>query len=161
MNMHKSKLRKSSSWIKRKDKLGGSGFISKSQNLQHKILDQCVAKYGYRSCLGSIMVLNRNRSIKSKHGDKITSLRNWLKNKYGGKGAFGSSPKRTKRRTRKSRKTSNIRSRKYSKKSSRKSRLPLKSESRISRKIKSCNHGVNRLGECKRKPGPKRSRKRR
>jgi hypothetical protein len=75
-------------WITREGKLGGAGFLEKSASAQHKLLDKCVKKYGYRSCLGSVMVLNRNKDIKRKHGKKLTALRNYLKKKYGGPGSF-------------------------------------------------------------------------
>jgi hypothetical protein len=88
----RSKSRKSPSsrkWITRKGKLGGKGFLSKSSSEQHKLLTKCVKKYGYRSCLGSVMVLSRNRDIQAVHGAKINKLKKWLKEKYGGQGSFG------------------------------------------------------------------------
>jgi hypothetical protein len=71
------------SWITREGKLGGSGFLSKSASVQHKLLDKCVKKYGYRSCLGSVMVLNRNKTIKAKYGKKLKALMEYLKKQYG------------------------------------------------------------------------------
>src|SRR3990172_4886132 len=61
-------------WITRKGKLGGEGFLSKSASTQHKILDKCVKDWGYRSCLGSVMVLSRNKDIKVKYGAKLNAL---------------------------------------------------------------------------------------
>ena len=82
-------------WITREGKLGGRGFISKSPSSQHKLLISCVKKYGYRSCLGSLMVLNRNKTIKQRHGAVLDDLKSYLKRKYGGRGSFSSrSPKR-------------------------------------------------------------------
>jgi hypothetical protein len=69
-------------WIKRKGKLGGKGFLSKSPSEEHKLLDKCVKKYGYRSCLGSVMVLSRSRAIQRSHGRKLNSLKNYLKKKH-------------------------------------------------------------------------------
>jgi hypothetical protein len=74
--------RKSYNWITRPGKLGGPGFLSKSSSEQHRLLNKCVKEYGYRSCLGSIMVLQRSRSINRAHGSKLNSLKNYLKNKY-------------------------------------------------------------------------------
>jgi hypothetical protein len=78
-----SRRRKSSQWIIRPGKLGGPGFLSKSSSEQHRLLDKCVREYGYRSCLGSIMVLQRSRAINSAHGAKLNSLKNYLKRNYG------------------------------------------------------------------------------
>jgi len=98
---------RSKQWITRSGKLGGRGFLSKSASTQHSILSKCVKTYGYRSCLGSVMVLSRNRSIDRSHGIKINSLKNWLKKKYGGIGSF-----RSRRASRKSRSRSRSASRK-------------------------------------------------
>jgi hypothetical protein len=81
--------RKSKQWIIREGKLGGPGYLSKSQAQRRKILDKCVKQYGYRSCLGSVMVLNRNRTIAARHGAKIDADKEYLKKKYGGPGSFG------------------------------------------------------------------------
>jgi hypothetical protein len=83
-SMRRSRRRSGSSqWITRPGKLGGPGFLSKSSKDQHRLLDKCVREYGYRSCLGSVMVLQRSRSINSKYGSKLNSLKNYLKRKYG------------------------------------------------------------------------------
>ena len=76
-------------WITREGKLGGKGYLSKSSSVQQRLLDRCVKEYGYRSCLGSIMVLNRSRKLKKKYGAKLDKLKNYLKMKYGGVGSFG------------------------------------------------------------------------
>ena len=76
-------------WITREGKLGGPGYFSKSAAQRHKILNQCVKGYGYRSCLGSLMVLNRSSTLKSKYGRTINADKNYLKGKYGGPGSFG------------------------------------------------------------------------
>lgn len=91
--VYRRRLQKSSSrkrpWITRKGKLGGTGYLSKPSTERHELLDKCVGKYGYRSCLGSIMVLNRNRKIKELHGSVIGADRQYLVRKYGGRGSFG------------------------------------------------------------------------
>jgi hypothetical protein len=76
------KYKEEKKWITKIGKLGGSGFLTKTSTEQHKLLNNCVKKYGYRSCLGSLMVLNKNKIIKEKHGKKINSLVKYLKNKY-------------------------------------------------------------------------------
>lgn len=69
-------------WITRKGKLGGRDFLTKSIAEQHRLLDNCVRNYGYKSCLGSVQVLSRSRSIKRRHGPKINSLKHYLMSKY-------------------------------------------------------------------------------
>ena len=75
-------------WIRHEGKLGGPGYLSRPMAERHKLLDRCVAKWGYRSCLGSIMVLNRNSALKARYGPVITSDRLYLVNRYGGRGSF-------------------------------------------------------------------------
>lgn len=81
--------RKSQDWIKRPGKLGGRGFLSKSRVEQEGLLDKCVHRYGYRSCLGSVMVLERNNAIRREYKDVLESLREHLVRRYGGEGSFG------------------------------------------------------------------------
>lgn len=76
-------------WITRKGKLGGKGFLSKPRETQKKILNKCVKDYGYRSCLGSVMVLNRSRAVAAKYGRTLGTLRRYLVKTYGGPGSFG------------------------------------------------------------------------
>lgn len=76
-------------WIQREGKLGGPGYTSKSAKERHKILDKCVKQYGYRSCLGSIMVLLRDSEISSKVRKKLDSDKKYLEKNYGGPGSFG------------------------------------------------------------------------
>ena len=78
----------SSDWIKRKGKLGGPGFLSKPKGEQHRLLDDAVQKFGYRSTLGSIMALERSSAIDENYGEELEGLRDWLKGKYGGEGSF-------------------------------------------------------------------------
>lgn len=70
-------------WISHEGKLGGHGYLTKTAAQRHKILDQCVKDWGYRSCLGSVLVLNRNRNIKSLYGDIIESDKNYVMRKHG------------------------------------------------------------------------------
>lgn len=75
--------------ITRKGKLGGAGFLSKPVDTQKKILDRCVAQYGYRSCLGSVMVLERIPKTEAKYGPRLKTLRSWMVKTYGDPGVFG------------------------------------------------------------------------
>ena len=45
--------------IRRPGKLGGEGFLDRPLCEQREILDTCVDQYGLRSCMGSIMLLER------------------------------------------------------------------------------------------------------
>lgn len=75
-------------WIKRKGKLGGKGFLTKPRVEQEELLSESVDKYGYRSTLGSIMVLERSTVLEEKYGRKLERLRNWLRETYGGEGSY-------------------------------------------------------------------------
>jgi hypothetical protein len=79
--MYKSKQVKP--WITRSGKLGGPGFLSKPSTVQYKLLDNCVKKYGYKSCLGSVIVLMRNQKIYKHYKTELMELKNYLKYKYG------------------------------------------------------------------------------
>jgi hypothetical protein len=70
-------------WIHSEGKLGGPGFLHRSRNSQKRILSKCVKKHGYKSCLGSIMVLERSRKLNKLHGSKLRSLHNWIRKSYG------------------------------------------------------------------------------
>lgn len=76
-------------WITRPGKLGGKGFLARPQSERRRILDNCVRRYGYRSCLGSLQVLERNQAIAKAHSAEIDSDIVYLKRKYGGPGSFG------------------------------------------------------------------------
>lgn len=75
--------------ITRPGKLGGKGFLSKPRDTQKKILRKCVDHYGYRSCLGSVMILERIPATQSKYGRTLATLRRFLVKDYGGPGSFG------------------------------------------------------------------------
>ena len=62
-------------WITKKNKLGGKGFLKRPRHEQMSLLDKCVLDYGYKSCLGSIMVLNRNKAIRKHYGPVIDSIK--------------------------------------------------------------------------------------
>lgn len=69
-------------WITRSGKLGGPGFLSRPVEEQKSILDSCVRRDGYRSCLDSVLVLSRNKSINRKHGSKIRQLADYMEHRY-------------------------------------------------------------------------------
>lgn len=77
-------------WITHPGKLGGPGYMAKTAAERHRILDACVEKDGYRSCLDSVLVLDRNRTMAARHGAKIRADANYLERKYGG----GAAPRR-------------------------------------------------------------------
>ncbi len=67
------------SWIKHKGRLGGKGFLTKKTSEQKKLIKNCVKKYGYKSCLGAVNVLSRNRKIEKKYSKKLKQLSNIVK----------------------------------------------------------------------------------
>jgi hypothetical protein len=71
------------SWIRNKGKLGGPGFLSRAATVQHSLLNGCVSRHGYRSCLDSVLVLARNRKVNAHFGPTIRSLSSYLKTKFG------------------------------------------------------------------------------
>lgn len=87
---------KSKDWITREGKLGGPGYSDKPVRTRHALLNKAVKGYGYRSTLGSLMVLLRNSHMGAKDRKVITADKNWLKAKYGGEGSFGPQKKRRK-----------------------------------------------------------------
>ena len=97
-------------WIRRRGKLGEGFLTTMSKDERHKSLDRCVRGYGYRSCLGSIMVLERAKKgprgkgegVGVKYAGKLRESREYLKRKYGGEGSF----KREEKKKKKARKAS-------------------------------------------------------
>ena len=69
-------------WITKSGKLGGPGFLERPRHEQLAILDACVPKYGYKSCLGSILVLNRSKKIKKSHGRELDLIKQKFMHKY-------------------------------------------------------------------------------
>ena len=76
---------------RRPGKLGGAGYLRRTDATRRKILRRCVAKYGYRSCLGSIQAMEvwgKNRlTIAQKN--KLARDRIFLRKEFGGPGSFG------------------------------------------------------------------------
>jgi len=90
-------------WITRRGKLG-EGFLTKMSKKQRQdSLDRCVSEYGYRSCLGSILVLERAKTgpygkgvgVGVEYASKLKSSRDYLRETYGGPGSFGPRPEVT------------------------------------------------------------------
>jgi hypothetical protein len=75
--------------IRRQGKLGGKGYTTKPWSERQPILDSCVEKYGYRSCLGSIQVLLNIGTAGRKATDALEHDKEYLVTTYGGEGSFG------------------------------------------------------------------------
>lgn len=88
-------------WITQRGKLGTGFLTTMTKEKRRKALDRCVREHGYRSCLGSIMALERARSgtrgkgqgVGVKYAGKLREARDYLRDTYGGAGSFG--PQRT------------------------------------------------------------------
>lgn len=80
--------KKGEAWIEREGKLGGPGYLTKSEAARRKILDECVSRWGYRSCLGSIMALERNRKIAKKYKRQLGADHRYLVSTHGGEGSL-------------------------------------------------------------------------
>jgi hypothetical protein len=87
--------------ITRPGKLGGPGFLSKPLKTQKQILDRCERQYGYRSCLGSVMILQRIPATAARFGPRLAQLKSYLVKKYGGPGSFLRPPRGLSRARRK------------------------------------------------------------
>ena len=93
-------------WIKRSGVLGKGFLTTMTKAQRHSSLDACVREYGYRSCLGRIMVLERAKSgprgqgvgVGRKYATELKESRDYLRKTYGGKGSFGPKKKVSKRR---------------------------------------------------------------
>jgi hypothetical protein len=68
-------------WISksRSGKLGSGFLTDMTQKQRKKSLNRCIKRYGTRSCLGSVNVLNRNRSIAKKYSSEIKSSLKYLR----------------------------------------------------------------------------------
>lgn len=66
-------------------------FMKRSFAQQKQILDACVDEYGYRSCLGSTLLLRNFPAIRDdpRMRARATGLKDYLVTKYGGPGSFG------------------------------------------------------------------------
>lgn len=65
-------------WIQRTGKLGGPGYTDKSDRERHFILNCAMDQFGYRSTLGSLLVLLRGKPSK-KVRQVIEEDIEWLK----------------------------------------------------------------------------------
>jgi len=71
----------------REGKLGGPGYLKKSAKERHKILNKCVKKYGYISCLRSLqylLVLGKNEWSKAQL-NKVRADMKWIEKTHGKK----------------------------------------------------------------------------
>lgn len=71
--------------------LGGPGYLEKSTATRHRLLDACVRRKGYRSCLGKIEAISvflKNTGT-AKQKATLVADRRYLVKKYGGPGSFG------------------------------------------------------------------------
>lgn len=84
-----SRKSKSKNWLSHKGKLEGRGYLKKQQDTRHKILKSCVHRHGYRSCLGSLTALKRNRNTRDKYKSQLESNSTHLTKSYGGIGSYG------------------------------------------------------------------------
>jgi len=84
----KTKL-KSKIWGSRSGKLDGRGYLKKNSSERQKLLRSCVNKHGYRSCLGSITILQRNKNTNHKYKNQLESNSDYLTKTYGGVGSYG------------------------------------------------------------------------
>ena len=66
-------------------------FMKRSFTEQKQIFDACVDEYGYRSCLGSAMLLRNLPAISrdARMRTRATAIKDYLVKKYGGPGSFG------------------------------------------------------------------------
>lgn len=76
--------------IQREGKLGGPGYTERPARTRHMLLNRSVKTYGYRSTLGSLQVLLRNRDVFSDTARVIESDVAWLKAKHGSSGSVAS-----------------------------------------------------------------------
>lgn len=83
-------------WINKRDKLGEGFLTTMSKQERHDALDRCVREHSYRSCLGSIMVLERahrgphgkGEGVGVRYAQQLAESRKYLREKYGGPGSF-------------------------------------------------------------------------
>ena len=66
-------------WIQREGKLGGPGYTERSDRERHHILNCSLDSFGYRSTLGSLLVLLRGKSVHKKVKDVVKKDIEWLK----------------------------------------------------------------------------------
>ncbi len=73
----------------RPGKLGGAGYLTRTDAVRQKILRSCVGKYGYRSCLGSIQALEvwGKNTLSATQKGKLVRDRMFLRKTFGGPGS--------------------------------------------------------------------------
>lgn len=77
---------KERAWIQHPGKLGGPGFTNKPSKIRHELLNKCVSKHGYKSCLGSIMALERaKKHMAVSKAQHLSSDHRYLVDHYGAK----------------------------------------------------------------------------
>ncbi len=81
-NLAPPKERWIQSAIKRPGSLGGKGFMSKPYAQQQKLVAAKANRYGYRSALGSVMLLHNINSGAKRA--QMAKLKNWLVREYSG-----------------------------------------------------------------------------
>lgn len=69
--------------------LGGPGYTKKAEATRHRLLNECVKKFGYRSCLSKLQAVLISTAIKPVTRKVWTADKKWLMKKYGGPGSFG------------------------------------------------------------------------
>lgn len=76
--------------ITHEGKLGGPGYLKKSEATRHKLLRKAVDGWGYRSTLGSLNALAvlGKREFSKAELRKVEKDREWLVKKFGGPGSF-------------------------------------------------------------------------
>lgn len=76
--------------ITHEGKLGGPGYLKKSEATRHKLLRKAVDGWGYRSTLGSLNALAvlGKREFSKTELRKVEKDRDWLVKKFGGPGSF-------------------------------------------------------------------------
>lgn len=92
-------------WIQRRGKLGEGFLTTMTKKERRAALDRCVRAYGYRSCLGSIMALERAKrgprgvgeGVGVKYAKKLKDSRDYLRETYGGPGSYKREEKPRKR----------------------------------------------------------------
>ena len=70
-------------WIQREGKLGGPGYAERSDRERHHILKCAVDQFGYRSTLGSLLVLLRGKNVRGKVKKIVEQDIEHLKSEYG------------------------------------------------------------------------------
>lgn len=70
-------------WIQREGKLGGPGYTERSDRERHHILKCAVDEFGYRSTLGSLLVLLRGKNVRGKVKKTVEHDLAYLKDEFG------------------------------------------------------------------------------